>query len=136
MSLTGITGTHLADMEEPRAQGGGNQGAHGGKLPVAVGFGIRTPGDAARWPASPTASSSAAPRSRSSEKAVAAKRDPVPELAAFVRSLRDALGGPQFELLLREVATGDLLDMLPPGPVVADGELRTLAYGAQLWCAR
>ena len=29
-----------------------------------------------------------------------------------------------------------LLDTLPPGPVVADGELRTLAYGAQLWCAR
>ena len=49
---------------------------------------------------------------------------------------RSCYGGPQLELLLRQVATGELLDMLPPGPVVADGELRTLAYGAQLWCSR
>ena len=49
---------------------------------------------------------------------------------------RSCYGGPQLELLLRQVATGELLDLLPPGPVVADGELRTLAYGAQLWCAR
>ena len=49
---------------------------------------------------------------------------------------RSCYGGPQLELVLRQVATGDVLDLLPPGPVVADGELRTLAYGAQLWCAR
>jgi len=49
---------------------------------------------------------------------------------------RSCYGGPQLESLLRQVVTGDVLDALPPGPVVADGELRTLAYGAQLWCAR
>jgi WD40 repeat protein len=49
---------------------------------------------------------------------------------------RSCYGGPQLESVLRQVATGDVLDLLPPGPVVADGDLRTLAYGAQLWCAR
>ena len=46
VSLTGITGTHLSDMEEPRAQVDGDPGAHGRQAPVAVGFGIRTPGAA------------------------------------------------------------------------------------------
>ena len=49
---------------------------------------------------------------------------------------RSCYGGPQPELALREIATGRLIDALPPGPVVADAALRTLAYGSQLWCAR
>ena len=93
VSLTGITGTALADMEEPRAKVAAIKARTGGKLPVAVGFGIKTPG-AARAVASfadgvvvGTAAVEVV------AKAVAGKRDPVPELAAFVRSLRDALGG-------------------------------------------
>ena len=45
-SLTGITGTHLSDMEEPRAKVAAIKARTGGKLPVVVGFGIRTPGAA------------------------------------------------------------------------------------------
>ncbi|HXU05358.1 MAG TPA: tryptophan synthase subunit alpha [Polyangia bacterium] len=91
VSLTGITGTALADMEEPRAKVEAIRARSGGKLPVAVGFGIKTPG-AARAVASfadGVVVGSAAVEVI--EKAVAAKRDPVPDLAAFVRSLRDAL---------------------------------------------
>jgi len=93
VSLTGITGTALANMEEPRAKVEAIRARTGGKLPVAVGFGIRTPG-AARAVASfadGVVVGSAAVEVV--EKAVAAKRDPVPDLAAFVRSLRDALDG-------------------------------------------
>jgi tryptophan synthase alpha chain len=93
VSLTGITGTALADMEEPRAKVEAIRKRTGGKVPVAVGFGIRTPG-AARAVASfadGVVVGSAAVEVV--EKAVAAKKDPVPELAAFVRSLRDALDG-------------------------------------------
>ena len=93
VSLTGITGTHLSDMEEPRAKVEAIRARTGGKLPVAVGFGIRTPG-AARAVASfadGVVVGSAAVEVV--EKAVAAKRDPVPDLTAFVRSLRDALEG-------------------------------------------
>ena len=93
ISLTGITGTALADMEEPRAKVAAIRASTGGKMPVAVGFGIRTPG-AARAVASfadGVVVGSAAVEIV--EKAVAAKRDPVPDLAAFVRSLRDALEG-------------------------------------------
>jgi tryptophan synthase alpha chain len=93
VSLTGITGTHLADMEEPRAKVEAIRARTGGKLPVAVGFGIRTPG-AARAVASfadGVVVGSAAVEVV--EKAVAAGRDPVPDLTAFVRSLRDALDG-------------------------------------------
>ena len=63
----------------------------GAKLPFSVGFGIRTLG-AARGVASfadGVVVGSAAVEIV--DKAVAAGRDPVPELGAFVRSLRDAL---------------------------------------------
>ena len=93
VSLTGITGTALSNMEEPRAKVEAIRARTGGKLPVAVGFGIKTPG-AARAVASfadGVVVGSAAVEVVA--KATAAKRDPVPELAAFVRSLRDALDG-------------------------------------------
>jgi tryptophan synthase alpha chain len=92
VSLTGITGTALADMDEPRKQVAAIKARAGGNLPVAVGFGIRTP-SAARSVASfadGVVVGSAAVETV--EKAVAAGRDPVPELGAFVRSLRAALG--------------------------------------------
>jgi hypothetical protein len=44
--------------------------------------------------------------------------------------------GPGFEILVHDVGTGAVVDALPPGPVAVDAAVRTLAYGAQLWCAR
>src|SRR4029078_2800614 len=46
VSLTGITGTALPDRKEPRARVAAIRARTGAKLPVAVGFGIRTPGAA------------------------------------------------------------------------------------------
>jgi len=91
VSLTGITGTALADLEAPRIQVAAIKARTGGKLPVAVGFGIRTPGAArsvATFADGVVVGSAAV---EIVEKAAAAGRDPVPELSAFVRSLRDAL---------------------------------------------
>ena len=92
VSLTGITGTALADLEAPRTQVAAIRARTSGELPVAVGFGIRTPG-AARGVASfadGVVVGSAAVEIVA--QAAAAGRDPVPELAAFVRSLRGAIG--------------------------------------------
>jgi tryptophan synthase alpha chain len=89
--MTGITGTALADLNAPRTQVAAIRERSGGKLPIAVGFGIRTP-SAARAIASfadGVVVGSAAVEVV--QNAVAAKRDPVPDLSAFVRSLRDAL---------------------------------------------
>ena len=91
VSLTGITGTALSDMDGPREQVAAIRARTGGKIPIAVGFGIRTPG-AARAVASfadGVVVGSAAVEIV--EQAVAAGRDPVPELGKFVRGLREAL---------------------------------------------
>jgi tryptophan synthase alpha chain len=91
VSMTGITGTALADLDAPRANVAAIRERSGGKLPIAVGFGIRTPG-AARGIASfadGVVVGSAAVEVVAT--AVAAGRDPVPDVRAFVRSLRDAL---------------------------------------------
>ena len=93
VSLTGITGTHLADMEEPRAKVAAIKARTGGKLPVVVGFGIKTPGAARAVASFADGVVVGTAAVEIVEKAVAAKRDPVPDLAAFVRSLRDALDG-------------------------------------------
>jgi tryptophan synthase alpha chain len=88
VSITGITGTALADVSEPRAQVAAIRKATSDRLPVVVGFGIKTP-EAAREVASfadgVVVGSAAVEIVR---KAVEAKRDPVPELAAFVKALR------------------------------------------------
>jgi hypothetical protein len=44
--------------------------------------------------------------------------------------------GPQFEILVHDVASGEVIDRLPPAPAAVDAAARTVAYGAQLWCAR
>jgi tryptophan synthase alpha chain len=91
VSLTGITGTKLANLDQPRIQVAEIQRATGGKIPVVVGFGIRTPSAAravATFADGVVVGSAAV---EIIEKAAAARRDPVPDLAAFVRSLRDAL---------------------------------------------
>jgi len=93
VSMTGITGTALGDLAGPRAKVAAIRERGGGKVPVAVGFGIRTP-EAARAVASfadAVVVGSAAVEIV--ERAAAAKRDPVPEMSAFVRSLRQAVVG-------------------------------------------
>ena len=75
-------------------EGGGDQGAHGRQAAGRRRLRHQDAGRRARAsPASPTASSSAAPPSRSWRRRSPPGRDPVPDLAAFVRSLRDALDG-------------------------------------------
>ena len=45
--------------------------------------------------------------------------------------------GPGFEIRLREAASiGTVVDTLPPGLPSVDAAVRTIAYGAQLWCAQ
>jgi tryptophan synthase alpha chain len=82
----------FAELKSTAAtEGAGVRGA-GAALPVVVGFGIRTPA-AARGVA--TFADGVVVGSAAVEivaKAVAAGKDPVPELSAFVRSLRDAMG--------------------------------------------
>jgi tryptophan synthase alpha chain len=93
VSMTGTTGTALADLAGPRAKVAAIRERGGGKVPVAVGFGIRTP-EAARAVASfadAVVVGSAAVEIV--DRAAAEKRDPVPEMSAFVRSLRQAVGG-------------------------------------------
>jgi tryptophan synthase alpha chain len=93
VSMTGITGTKLADLDQPRAHVGVIRQASGG-LPVVVGFGIRTPAAArsiATFADGVVVGSAAV---EIIEKAAAAGHDPVPELSAFVRSLRDAVSQP------------------------------------------
>jgi tryptophan synthase alpha chain len=91
VSMTGITGTALTDVAEPRAQVAAIRAATANRLPVVVGFGIKTP-EAARQVAAfadgVVVGSAAVEVVR---QAVEAKRDPVPELAAFVKTLRQAV---------------------------------------------
>lgn len=93
VSLTGITGNQLVDLQAPRAQVEAIRAATGGKVPVVVGFGIKTPADAKAIASFADGVVVGTAAIQLVEKAIAAGRDPVPELAAFVRSLRDALAG-------------------------------------------
>ena len=44
--------------------------------------------------------------------------------------------GPAFPIEVHDVGAGQVIDTLPPGATATDGAVRTVAYGAQLWCAR
>lgn len=93
VSMTGITGTALADLQGPRDKVEAIRARAGGQLPVAVGFGIRTPQAAravAEFADGVVVGSAAV---EIVERAATAGRDPVPEMTAFVRSLRDAVAG-------------------------------------------
>jgi tryptophan synthase alpha chain len=92
VSLTGITGSQLPNLDETCARVRQVRELSGGRLPVAVGFGIATPADAravAGFADGVVVGSAAV---RVIEQAVAAGRDPVPELEAFVADLRAAMG--------------------------------------------
>jgi tryptophan synthase alpha chain len=91
VSFTGITGAKLVDLDGPRAQVQSIREATGGKVPVVVGFGVRTPQHAreiASFADGVVVGSAAVDVVK---KAVDAKRDPVPDLKAFVQSLRAAV---------------------------------------------
>lgn len=94
VSLTGITGSSLDDLEGPRRQVGQIRGLVGDALPIVVGFGIATPEQAravGRCADGVVVGSAAV---RVIEREVAAGRDPVAALESFVRSLRAALATP------------------------------------------
>jgi tryptophan synthase alpha chain len=91
VSLTGITGTALADFREPRQQVETIRKATEGRLPVVVGFGIKTPEQArevAAFADGVVVGSAAVDIVR---KAIEAGRDPVPDLSAYVKTLRAAM---------------------------------------------
>jgi tryptophan synthase alpha chain len=94
VSMTGITGTALGDLEGPRAKVAAIRERGGGKVPVAVGFGIRTPAAARAVGSFADAVVVGSAAVEIIDRAAAEKRDPVPEMSAFVRSLRDAVGRP------------------------------------------
>jgi tryptophan synthase alpha chain len=91
VSMTGITGTALADLQAPREKVEAIRARAGGKVPVAVGFGIRTPQAARAVAAFADAVVVGSAAVEIVERAGAAGRDPIPEMSAFVRSLRDAI---------------------------------------------
>jgi tryptophan synthase alpha chain len=90
VSLTGITGTALANLDAPRAQVAAIRGRAAGRVSVAVGFGIRTPG-AARAVASFADAVVVGSAAVEIVERAAAGTDPVPEMTAFVRGLRQAV---------------------------------------------
>jgi tryptophan synthase alpha chain len=91
VSMTGITGRNLADLDGPRKHVAEIRTLTGDRLPIVVGFGISTPEQAkavATFADGVVVGSAAV---KLVEKAAAEGRDPVPELEAFVASLRAAL---------------------------------------------
>jgi tryptophan synthase alpha chain len=93
VSLTGITGVKLPDLEGPRRKVEEIRAAAGPSLPVAVGFGIATPADARAVAAFADGVVVGSAAVKIIETARAAGRDPVPELEQFVKDLRAALDG-------------------------------------------
>ena len=93
VSLTGITGVKLADLADPQRRVEEIRAATGGKVPVVVGFGIKTPADARAVAAFADGVVVGSAAVGIVERAAAAGKDPGAELGAYVRSLRDAIGG-------------------------------------------
>jgi tryptophan synthase alpha chain len=91
VSLTGITGTALADVAAPRAQVAAIREATAERVPVVVGFGIRTPEAVREVAAFADGVVVGTAAVEVVQRAVAAGRDPVPDLAAFVTTLRAAV---------------------------------------------
>jgi tryptophan synthase alpha chain len=91
VSMTGITGTALTDVAEPRAQVAAIREATANRLPVVVGFGVKTPESARQVAAFADGVVVGSAAVEVVRTAVEAKRDPVPELAAFVKTLRAAV---------------------------------------------
>ena len=91
VSLTGITGAAMGDLEGPRRHVESIRAASGGKLPIVVGFGIKSASDVravASFADGVVVGSAAV---NVIQEARALGRDPVPALEAFVRDLRSGL---------------------------------------------
>jgi tryptophan synthase alpha chain len=91
VSMTGITGLKLSDLEGPRQQVERIRAIAGPQLPVVVGFGISTPDDVRRVAAFADGVVVGTAAVKIIEAAQKAGRDPVPDMEAFVRELRAAL---------------------------------------------
>ena len=91
VSLTGITGVQLADLADPRRRVEEIRAATGGKIPVVVGFGIKTPADVRSVAAFADGVVVGSAAVSIVERAAAAGKDPSAEMSAYIRSLRDAV---------------------------------------------
>jgi len=91
VSLTGITGVKLADVADPRRRVEEIRAATGGKIPVVVGFGIKTPADARSVAAFADGVVVGSAAVSIVQKAALAGQDPCNELGAYIRSLREAI---------------------------------------------
>jgi tryptophan synthase alpha chain len=93
VSMTGITGRTLEDLDAPRRHIAEIRALTADRLPIAVGFGISTPAQARAVAVFADAVVVGSAAVRVVEEATTAHRDPVPALEAFVASLRAALAG-------------------------------------------
>jgi tryptophan synthase alpha chain len=91
VSMTGITGRSLDDLEGPRRQVAEIRALTGDRLPIAVGFGISTPAQAKAVASFADAVVVGSAAVRLIDQAVEAGRDPVPDLESFIASLRSVL---------------------------------------------
>ena len=93
VSLTGITGTAIADFEGPRRHVESIRAAaeSRGKLPIVVGFGIKSAQDVRAVAAFADGVVVGSAAVRVIEQAKAQDQDPVPALQTFIRELRAGL---------------------------------------------
>lgn len=91
VSLTGITGRQLVDFADPRRHVEEIRSIAGPSLPIAVGFGIKSPEDVRQVAAFADAVVVGSAAVATIESARAGGRDPVAELERFVGGLRAAL---------------------------------------------
>jgi tryptophan synthase alpha chain len=91
VSLTGITGARLVDKQEPSRRVEAIRAWTGGKTPIVVGFGVKSPEDAHEVAAFADGVVVGSAAVELVQKAQAAGEDPVAALRTFVRSLRAAV---------------------------------------------
>lgn len=91
VSLTGITGAQLADLDGPRRHVEEIRALSGQRLPIVVGFGIKTPEDARRVAAFSDGVVIGTAAVQVVESARVEGRDPVAAIESYVASLRAAV---------------------------------------------
>lgn len=91
VSLTGITGAKLVDLDGPRRHVAEIRELSGGTLPIAVGFGVSTPDDVRAVASFADGVVVGTAAVRVIEAAIKDGHDPVPALERFVATLRAAL---------------------------------------------
>ncbi len=91
VSFTGITGAALTDLESPRRHVAEIRELTGDRLPIVVGFGIKTPNDVTNVAAFADGVVIGSAAVQVVQQAVAAGRDPATDIESYVRSLRAAV---------------------------------------------